>query len=174
MNSNQNITIVSLIHPGGSTKWYNHAGRQSASSPVSDGVTFAQPSDTPVAGVHPQWNKHLRSPQNYVWTFTESSICDHQKYQRPPRRSAASKWVPGVGSRVMEYHVATERSTAGACNNVNTSQRHELHEKVSFKRLHIVPWLVWLSGWSASLRTKGSTVRFPSQSSCLDCELGPQ
>ena len=29
------------------------------------------------------------------------------------------------------------------------------------QNLHFKPWLVWLSGLSASLQTKGSQVRFP-------------
>ena len=38
----------------------------------------------------------------------------------------------------------------------------------------MLPWLVWLSGLSAGLRTKGSQVRFPSQGTCLRCRPGPQ
>ena len=36
----------------------------------------------------------------------------------------------------------------------------DLHCKMILE-LHILPWLVWLSGLSAGLRTKGSLVRFP-------------
>ena len=32
---------------------------------------------------------------------------------------------------------------------------------LSWKKILISPWLVWLTGLSAGLRTKGSPVRFP-------------
>ena len=38
------------------------------------------------------------------------------------------------------------------------------------KQLH---WLVWLSGWSTRLQTKGSSVQFPVRESCLGCRPGP-
>ena len=44
---------------------------------------------------------------------------------------------------------------------------------VLFKKSFLT-WLVWLSGLSISLRTKGSSVRFPVQGTCLLCRPGPQ
>ena len=35
------------------------------------------------------------------------------------------------------------------------------HNSVSLRILHFLPWLVWLSGLSTSLQTKGWLVRFP-------------
>ena len=38
-----------------------------------------------------------------------------------------------------------------------------------------MPWLVWLSGLSTSLQTKGSLAgSVPSQGTCLGCSPGPQ
>ena len=37
----------------------------------------------------------------------------------------------------------------------------------------VQPWLVWLSGLSASLWTKGLQVRLPDQVTCLGCGLVP-
>ena len=40
--------------------------------------------------------------------------------------------------------------------------------------IFFLPWLVWLSGLSAGLRTGGSPVRFPVRAACLGCRPGPQ
>ena len=45
---------------------------------------------------------------------------------------------------------------------------------ISFWNCTLEPWLLWLSGLSASLQTRESVVRFPVSGTCLGCRPGPQ
>ena len=50
-----------------------------------------------------------------------------------------------------------------------------IHSYFFFWNIFYYPWLVWVSGLSMSLQTKGSPVWFPpSQGTCLGCGPGPQ
>ena len=48
------------------------------------------------------------------------------------------------------------------------------HRAVLSIKLVLKPWLAWLRGLSAGLRTKGPSGSIPSQDTRLGCGLGPQ
>ena len=54
-------------------------------------------------------------------------------------------------------------------NSVQLCNCHHNKDIESF-----LPWLVWLSGLSTSLRARGVAGSIPGWGSCPDCQLGPQ
>ena len=60
-----------------------------------------------------------------------------------------------------EPHSVVVNSTDQIVHLVEQCGTHILIYKLQIYKMYILPWLVWLSGLSAGLQTRGLPVRFP-------------
>ena len=86
------------------------------------------------------------------------------------------RWLERLGQSVEKTIQKLESSSQGLCVKVHCgcwACGWRLRSRKDLLKASCWPWLVWLSGLSASLRTKGSSVQFSVYGTCLGCSQVP-
>ena len=108
----------------------------------------------------------------YAWAHTAGT---QQSWDSNPRPPGFFLTLQGTLSRPVLGWTGCPQLSPEISFQYNFGNSLHFSTVLSFiQQISIEPWLVWLSGLSAGLWTKGSRVWFPVMGSCLGCRPGLQ
>ena len=139
----------------------SHSPEQRSSSlgaPPTLAVPSSRRTQVPVAGV---------AMPPTVWTQVAPPTCPHLHVPKCSP-NVAPPLSPSEG-QVFLLAASTCTVTPESCRSSYKNGGKMFPQN----KVMLQPWLVWLSGLRAGLRTKGSLCSIPSQGMCLGCGPGP-